>query len=311
VRSIIRTKKGHSIYRTYKIKLVSGRNEIKAIAYNKDNTMNSNEAFHIIEAKFNKINKPTLNVLVIGINEFANPKLSLKYAVPDAELFSNTIRKSAENLFKSINIIKLTDKNSTTKSEILHKLQQYQKLNPNDVFVFYVASHGTVDTGEYFLLTSSVGSTSTKKLKENALTQTELKSLIANIPTTKKIILLDTCNSGKMGTVLQSTLQTRGMSEDVAIKILSRAIGGTILSASSSTQSALEGYKNHGLFTYILTEGLKGKADINKDGIIKTRELSMYVEDTVPKIAETVFNFPQYPIVTDIGQAFPIGKYQH
>ena len=54
---------------------------------------------------------------------------------------------------------------------------------------------------------------------------------------------------------------TRGMSEDTAMKVLSRAVGSTILSASTSIQEALEGYNGHGLFTYVLTEGLSGKAD--------------------------------------------------
>jgi hypothetical protein len=42
-------------------------------------------------------------------------------------------------------------------------------LNPGDVFVFFVASHGTVDEGEYFLITSNVGSTRTEKLKTDAI----------------------------------------------------------------------------------------------------------------------------------------------
>ncbi|HLZ19887.1 MAG TPA: hypothetical protein VKO67_09750 [Smithellaceae bacterium] len=98
------------------------------------------------------------------------------------------------------------------------------------------------------------------------------------------------------------------MSEDTALKILSRAMGSTILSASTSLQEALEGYRGHGLFTYVLVEGLSGKADKGKTGYIRTTELADYVDNEVPHLAEKVFNRTQYPTISVSGQAFPIGK---
>ena len=80
----------------------------------------------------------------------------------------------------------------------------------------------------------------------------------------------------------------------------------TILSAAKTTQEALEGYRNHGLFTYIVAEGWKGKADFNGDGYIKTFELADYVDDEVPAVAEKVFKRAQYPTVSPAGQGFPI-----
>jgi len=181
-----------------------------------------------------------------------------------------------------------------------------QTLNPDDLFVFYVASHGTVDDGEYFLITSEVGSTATARLKTDALSQNLLKELIANIPATKKLIVIDTCGAGKLGDAIQVAMLTRGMSEETAIKVLSRAVGSTVLAASSSVQEALEGYEGHGLFTYVVTEGMKGKADSDGDGFVKTTELANYVDDEVPRLAEKVFNRNQYPMVSPSGMGFPI-----
>jgi len=101
---------------------------------------------------------------------------------------------------------------------------------------------------------------------------------------------------------------TRGMSEDTAMKILSRAMGSTILSASTSMQEALEGYQGHGLFTYVLAEGLKGKADKGNTGYVKTTELADYVDNEVPALAEKIFKKAQYPTISISGQTFPIGK---
>jgi uncharacterized caspase-like protein len=98
------------------------------------------------------------------------------------------------------------------------------------------------------------------------------------------------------------------MSEDTAIKVLSRAVGSTVLSASTSSQEALEGYEGHGLFTWVVAEGLGGKADGDKDGFVKTMELANYVDEKVPELAEKVFKRAQYPIVSPCGMAFPIAK---
>ena len=104
--------------------------------------------------------------------------------------------------------------------------------------------------------------------------------------------------------------QHQDYSEDTAIKVLSRAVGSTILSASTSVQEALEGYQGHGLFTYVLADGLKGKADKGRSGFVRTTELADYVDNEVPQLAEQVFQRAQYPTISISGQAFPIGQVQ-
>ena len=294
--------------RKYTVKLAKGRNAIRAIAFNEDNSMQSNDAVQEVSASYAATGKPSLHAVVVGINEFKNPKLQLRFAVADAELFAATLKEGAATLFDQVIVHQLLTPAETTRENITRTLKAMQTLNPEDLFVFYVASHGTVDDGEYFLITSEVGSTSTAKLKTDALSQNLLKELIANIPATKKLIVIDTCGAGKLGDAIQVAMLTRGMSEDTAIKVLSRAVGSTILAASTSLQEALEGYEGHGLFTYVLTEGMKGKADSHRDGFVKTIELASYVDDEVPKLAEQVFNRAQYPTVSPSGMGFPICK---
>jgi len=298
----------NEISKTYNLKLTKGLNSLRAIAFNGDNTMQSNDALHEITASFKSLTKPSLHALVVGINEFKNPKLKLNYSVADAELFAETLSKGAAGLFEKVNIKKLVTHEETTSENIIKELKAMRSLNPDDLFVLYIASHGTVDDGEYFLITSNVGLTRTEKLRTDAISQTTLKELIANIPATKKLILLDTCSAGALGDAIQVAMLTRGMSEDTAMKVLSRAVGSTILSASTSLQEALEGYQGHGLFTFVLTEGLSGKADKGKTGYIKTTDLADYVGTEVPDLAERVFKKAQYPTINTSGQAFPVGK---
>ena len=74
------------ITKTYKLKLSSGVNLIKAVAFNADNTMHSTDAVHEITAAFKTISKPSLYALVIGINEYKNPKLQLNYEIGRAHV---------------------------------------------------------------------------------------------------------------------------------------------------------------------------------------------------------------------------------
>jgi len=298
----------NEILKTYKLKLSPGVNSIRAVAFNADNTMQSTDAVQEIIAAYQSIGKPSLYALVIGINEYKNPKLQLNYAVADAKLFADTLKNVAPSLFEKMKIKTLSSKEETTRENVLKELKSMQALNPDDIFVLYVASHGTVDDGEYFLITSNVGSTSTARLKTDAISQNTIKELVANIPATKKLIVIDTCSAGKLGDVIQTAMLTRGMSEDTAMKVLSRAVGSTILSASTSIQEALEGYQGHGLFTFVIAEGLNGKADKSKSGFVKTTELADYVDNEVPTLAEKVFKRAQYPTISINGQGFPIGK---
>lgn len=292
---------------SYPMRLVNGKNLIRAVAFNADNTMQSRDVTHELEAKLVTVRRPSLHAIVIGIQQFENPRLNLMFAEADAKLFADTIQAKSQGLFETVNVTRLIGRENTTKAKVVAALEDVKsKAGPEDLFAFFVASHGTVDEGDYFLITSNVGSTSSLRLRRDAISQNELRDLLANVPATKKLIILDTCHAGKLGDALQVAMMTRGMSEETALKVLSRAMGTTILSASTSLQEAVEGYKGHGLFTYVIAEGLNGAADTDKDGFIKTTELADYVDNEVPELAEKVFKHKQYPVISPSGQGFPL-----
>ena len=307
----VMAKEGDALVLRFNIPLEPGRNAIRAIAFNADNTVQSQDALAEVTAEISS-HAPGLYAVVVGIQEFLNPRLALAYPTADAQLFADTLEQGGKGLFGAIHVKRLVAPSETTNTAIVKALETASReVGPEDLFVFYVASHGTVDDGRYLLITSNVGSTSSSHLKQDALSQDTLKNLISNIPASKKFVVLDTCNAGQMGDAIQMAMLTRGMSEDTAVKVLSRAVGSTVLSASTSAQEALEGYKGHGLFTYVVAAGLSGKADQDGDGFVKTLELADYVDSQVPMLAETVFKRRQYPIVSPTGQGFPLARVSH
>jgi WD40 repeat protein len=297
-------------WKTFNIRLVSGVNKISIVAMNAEGTMQSDPVVREVIGEFKETRRPTLHALVIGIQEFNNPGLALKYSFADADLFAATITQNGKELFDQVKITKLTTKAATSKDNIFKTIETMRRdVGPDDLFVFYVASHGTVDDGDYFLVTSNVGSTTTASLRKDAINQNELQQRLANVASTRKFIVLDTCNAEKLGeSLLQGILTKRGMSTDAAVKVMSRGMGTTILSAATSQQQALEGYKNHGLFTYVVAQGLSGMADVNKDGFVKTSELADYLDNEVPDLAEKLFQHKQYPSNSSSGQSITITR---
>lgn len=122
--------------------------------HNEAGTMNSKDTLHTISSSYIINRKPMLHALIVGINTFKNTKLQLNYAVEDAQLFADTLKKQSVGLFDTVNIQLVNTSEQSSKRMMMSHLTSFQSLNPNDLFVFYVASQGAVDDGEYFLITS-------------------------------------------------------------------------------------------------------------------------------------------------------------
>jgi hypothetical protein len=86
----------------------------------------------------------------------------------------------------------------------------------------------------------------------------------------------------------------------------------TVLAAATTDQEALENYRNHGLFTYVVAQGLSGKdgfavkAPVDNNGIVNTAGLAAYVQDEVSPLASNLFQHDQNPTVNTSGQQFPV-----
>jgi WD40 repeat protein len=295
--------------RTIKVRLVPGKNEIQVIAFNDDGSVHSNPAVASVLARYAPTRKPQLYALVVGIQDFVNSSLNLKYSVADANAIAQIIQRKAAPLFDNVHVETLTTPKTTSKEALTAAFARYQKIEPSDVFVFYVATHGTLESAdlarrEYFLIPSNFNTVSDAAIQHDALSEGELKRMIASIPATRKLLLLDTCHAGAMGDAMM--VNTRDLAESGAVTVLAGAVGSTILSASASDQEALEGEDGHGLFTSVLLRGLDGRADLLKHGAVKTLDLAVYVDDEVPKVAMQHFKREQYPNTHNAGRSFEI-----
>ena len=304
--AVIQDDKPGALTRSYAVPLLNGPNELRAVAFNADGSVQSNSATASIAAHLPQAPRGTLHALIVGIQEFPKrPQNNLTYSIADAQLFADTLKKYSAPLFEKLDIKLLTTAAETDKDHVVQALTAMQATaGPDDEFVFYVASHGLVVDGEYYLITSNVSSAAT--IKTEAISRQQLAGLLANIHAAKKLVIIDTCHAEPVGDALQQAIQSGGMTDSTATTILSRQIGSTVLAAATTDQEALEGYKDHGLFTRVIADGLGGQAAMK--GIVSNFSLADYVGAEVPPLASNLYQHEQTPTVSATGQRFPIAE---
>lgn len=174
--------------------------------------------------------------LIIGIDSYA--QCPLYCCCNDAESIAHLLSYNEDG---SPNFSVKLQKNVSTKAN-LRRLIEDCFSGDADVALFYYSGHGHIDNIGGYLVTPDFGEHDYGVSLQEVLT-------IANDSRCKdKIIILDSCYSGFMGSISSSGQATTIINEGV-----------TILTASRSSEVSVELNKN-GLFTSLLLEALNGGA---------------------------------------------------
>lgn len=298
----------------FSVLLAPGENILRAVAYSQTDLESKPDE---IKIAFNSApQKPALHVLAVGINSYRDATMDLSYARPDAEALAAFFEaKQQENtLYSRITVTKLVDEAASGAAirQALKTLGTGSK--PEDVVLIYLAGHGETapqsdapDAPEtfYFLPAEMRQMALKERVRQLGISRLEMDELVKNIAARKIVLVYDACKSG--AAVGGTTSGTRGIADEAqALAQLARAQGIHILTASTAQQYAGEVRAlGHGILTYALLEGLKGKATDN-GSLIKVRELMSYVEDRVPVLAKEYRGREQWPVPFNGGQNFPL-----
>ena len=293
---------GQTVNFRHTITLQNGENTIEAFAYNGSGLVESRRTSNAIKWE-GATSKPNLYVLTLAINKYRDKSLWLNYCVPDANAIATSFKTQESGLYENVYVSSLQD-GEVTKEGIREEFERLSNLvTADDVFVFYISGHGTTyDDGDYYYLPVNFRYTSKEEIPIQGISKNDLIENLSLIKAGKTLLMLDTCNSG----AFFADSGQRGLSEKTAIDRLTRATGHATLAASSDSQSAMEGYEGHGVFTYVLLEGLKGEADSNDDGFVTLLELASYVENEVPERSYEKWGYEQVPQKDLRRQDFPI-----
>ncbi|MEK7197686.1 MAG: caspase family protein, partial [Nitrospirota bacterium] len=280
------------------IDAISGENEISITAFNKDNTVQG----YMQTAKFTsaiKQEEPHLYILSIGIDQYKDSTISLKYAVKDSNDIKDKLIKQAETLYKPQNIHHIMLKDSeAAKSKILGKISELsRKIKPTDSFILFVAGHGVLLQNQYYMLTHEYDG----KVNENTMiSSNEIVEISKKIKSLSQLFIFDTCHAGGVDYIVSGLYDAR-------MSVLAKKMGLHIYASANSKEAAMDGYQGNGLFTYTLLDGLNNKkeADKNKDNKISLVELGEYTKQTTTEISKKI-GHQQTPLIINFGKDNPV-----
>lgn len=300
-----------SLKKNFQVELLPGDNYFRAVALNSQRTESKPDEIVVVYKPSGNRPKPepgraNLYALIVGIDQYKNPRYNLNYATADASAFANALREISSSIFKEVKI-RLLVNDQATKDGLVREMENIKsQAGQQDVFLFYFAGHGVMNgANEFFLVPHEVTQMygNDQLLKNAALGAALLQELSKGIPAQKQVFFLDACQSG--GAVEMIAL--RGAAEEKAIAQLARSTGTYWLAASGSEQFASEfAQLGHGTFTYALLNGLRGNAD-NGDKSITVKEIDAYLQLEVPELTRKYKGSPQYPSSYGFGNDFPLG----
>jgi hypothetical protein len=264
-----------------RIGLSKGANIIEIQATDTDGLLvEKSLTVHRIERRRN------LWAVVVGIDSYPNIR-PLKYAVADARAFYNLLvmdnQVPAENVFLLLNEqATLQALRSTLGTKVKNKA------GADDMVIIYFAGHGATERDmmspdgdglEKYLLPYDADP---NDLYASALPMREIAYIFHRIRSERLIFIADACYSGASG---GRTVSISGVRANISDAFLERIAGGkgkVIITASSANEVSVEKDElRHGVFTYYMVEGLRGKADTDQDGLITVDEAYRYVSDKV------------------------------
>jgi hypothetical protein len=235
--------------------------------------------------------------VVIGINRYSKVR-PLRYAVNDAKTFYNHLVEFSRIPRENVTLLLDQDVTLTRMRSILGT-QIKNKAGKEDMVIIFFAGHGATEKDvqspdgdglEKYLLPCDADP---KDLYATAMPMAEVSRIFSRIQSERLVFIADSCYSGASG---GRTIDVSGIRATISDAFLDRVAGGkgrVIITASGANEVSAE-YDNlkQGVFTYYLVEGLKGKADTDKDGTITVDEVYRYVSEAVPRAT----NQEQHPV---------------
>lgn len=295
------TNPGQRIKKDIELTLLPGNNVLELAAENKMGAKSLAQRIEVFVENL-KPAKPDLYIVTIGVSKFKQADYNLTFAAKDAKDMISAFTKKTD-IYGTVYPIELLNENSN-REQILQTKETLRKSKENDVVLVFIASHGLLDDNlDYFLATSDINFESPS---QRGLRYEELESLLQDIPSRQKILLIDACHSGEVdkeeiavegGTnLLAKNISARGFKKIVSAKNslglynsfdlmqtlfsdFRKGSGTIVISAAGGKEYALESNEwNNGVFTYAMLEGLTTyNADRDKDQQVSVSELKAYI----------------------------------
>jgi len=227
--------------------------------------------------------------LLIGVEDYQNlPKL--RYTSNDAIALRTVLAERGGVPYYNTNILGGQWANPT-RENITNAVSGMLRSCPQDseVLVFFSGHGYRAPDGVMYLCPSDIDP---ERPAETGIPVAWLREELAACKARFKLLILDACHAGSEKGEDAEGPTAKDLGEPF------RDVSGVVTLASSTAdeKSLLWEEKQQSLFSYWLTQGLKGHADENGDSIVDIDELNKYVHRNVTHIAQSRFQRSQTPI---------------
>jgi len=283
----------------FNVELAGGTNSFRAVASSVEHIEGLPATLTVRVAAPER--KPTLHLVTVGINQYANPQMTLNYAVADAKGFVDWAKKQTNPDFAKIDVVTLFDR-SATRAAILDQFRALQSTPQEDVVIVYLAGHGENANGSWYFLPTEFGRTMTLAgVAGEGLGTQAIEDGILKMGASRVFLLIDACKSGSLGKAFAADADRKDL------QLVSRSAGIHVLAATDKEQLAVELEQlGHGAFTYTVLQGLDGRA--SGDSIVRAKSVLSYASENVPVIAYKYTQMEQFPTVFSRGSDFEVGR---
>ena len=294
------------VRRSWKIELDPGRHKLTVLASSAV-SQGTSEEIDIIYGGADtndQVRLPKLYVVAIGISEYPGD-MKLNYAAKDAASLSDAIKSHGKPLFRGIETQLISDQQATRSAVLKGLTWLREQMTQNDYGIFFFAGHGDLDNdGSLYFLPVDADS---KDLLSSAVPAEQVKRALSGIPG-KLITIIDACHSaGIAGSKIGKRRGDSPLTDDLIRDLVTDESGVVAMCSSTGREFSLENNEHRqGTFTLAIVEGLSGKADFNKDGVVYLNELDTYVTDRVKELTRG----QQHPVTAKPGnvRSFPLAK---
>jgi len=190
---LLRDQKTQSLEKTILIKLAAGRNKIQVSVLNSvgAESLYANAEVNCTIAR----TKPKLYAVALGVSQYDRPEWCLKYAAKDATDLISKIKEKAGSSYSEVKPLLLTDKDVTKESAA--KIKEFLSGSTiDDTVLIFMAGHGILDDKyDYYFGTTDIDPA---KPSERGMPYEAIDNILAEVPSLKKALLMDTCHAGEL-----------------------------------------------------------------------------------------------------------------
>lgn len=291
--------KGNLVNECVELDAIAGENKISLAAFNASNTVQSFlKSFSFTSSR--APDDPHLYILSVGIDRYRDSTINLKYASKDAMDFVLKLPEKARSLYRpeNIHLVKLVNEEAG-KQNILKTIDDLAgKIKHGESFIFFNASHGVLLQNQYYIVTADFNGD--LENADSLISSNEIVAISKKIRSLSQLFIFDTCHAGGVDNIVSGLYDAR-------MSVLAMKMGLHIFASAGSVQTAMDGYKGNGLYTYTLLQGIENGSDVDreKNGKVSVKELGLYSQKKTTEISAKL-GHPQIPVIINFGLDNPL-----